>query len=86
MVRVGPMPGGIWTGPPGGYSLSAPRGHGKGALVLIAWELDTAAWQVEMALGPLACNSLYALLSWGPLSISGQHQSTNVLTFPFNMY
>lgn len=57
MMRVGLMPGGVRMGPPGLYSLSVPHGHGKGVLVLIAWELGTAAWQDEMALGPLARNS-----------------------------
>lgn len=43
-MRAGLTPGGVWMGRPGGYSLSALHGHGKGALVLIAWELGTVAW------------------------------------------
>lgn len=70
-------------GRPGGYSLSALHGHGKGALVLIAWELGTVAWWVEMALGPLPRNS--PCMPY-PVSVSGQCESTNVLTFPFSMY
>lgn len=54
MMQVELMPGGVWMGPPGAYSLSVLHVHGKGVLVLIAWELGTAAWQVEMALRPLA--------------------------------
>lgn len=50
------MPGGFRTGHPGGYSLNAPCAHGKEALVLIAWEPGTAAWQIEMGLGPVAHN------------------------------
>lgn len=57
MMWMGLMLGGVWMGPLGGYSLSALHGHGKGVAVLMAWELGTAAWQVEMALGPLACHS-----------------------------
>lgn len=55
-------------GPPGGYSLNAPRGHGKRVLILIAWELGTGAWQVEMALGPLAHNSRCMPYPHGDLS------------------
>lgn len=83
MMQVELMPGGVWMG---GYSVGVLHGHGKGVLVFIAWELGTAAWQAEMALGPLAHNSLCALPSWQPLSVSGQCESTNVLTFPFSMY
>lgn len=44
-------------GSPRSFSLSVPCGHGKGALVLIAWESGTVAWRVEITLGHLARHS-----------------------------